>query len=110
MEKRGRVVRRAGATEDGPCGTGANPPRSMRRFYRVSETRIKPGRPAAKSLTDERRCSPDSVETLGVSKNFNPTPSGRGRDAVRYPASRCPAMVGDSIDGRLPECSLTARR
>ena len=43
MEKRGRVMRRASATEDGPCGTGANPPRSMRRFYRVSETRIEPG-------------------------------------------------------------------
>jgi hypothetical protein len=69
MEKRGPVVRRAGATEDGPCGTGANPPRSMRRFYRVSETRIEPvtgpvmltrsatrpgGAPVGVSFPDER--------------------------------------------------------
>ena len=44
VEKRRRVARRAGAVEDAACGTGAYPPRSVRRLYRVSEARIVPDR------------------------------------------------------------------
>jgi hypothetical protein len=39
VEKRHRVVRRAGAVVEAACGISANPYYSVQRFYRVSEAR-----------------------------------------------------------------------
>jgi len=42
VEKRHRVVRRAGAVVEAACGISANPYYSVQRFYRVSEARGAP--------------------------------------------------------------------
>src|SRR6516164_2710976 len=44
VEKRHRVVRRAGAVVEAACGVSANPYYSVQRFYRVSEARDAPDR------------------------------------------------------------------
>src|SRR6516164_10691226 len=44
VEKRHRLVRRAGAVVEAACGVSANPYYSVQRFYRVSEARDAPDR------------------------------------------------------------------
>ena len=76
VEKRHRLVRRAGAVVEAACGVSANPYYSVQRFYRVSEARDAPDRDRL-SLVSNAAISLAGIEL-----------SQRGADAPLGPPAR----------------------